>query len=126
MPRLSEWRLYRRIKQLKREGKRIQRHLTHAKIFCYASWGCFLSFFASDARFELNQRADHHWIDLSHTCGYVKSALGFGETCPPASASIFAASHRARAMCAANAGIILIVQHVVRNVVPAHITPHHL
>jgi len=57
-------------------------------------------------------------------CEHMQPALGFCESGPPACPSIFAGVNSAGALHASDAGIILIVELIVRNVVFDQITPH--
>ena len=56
----------------------------------------------------------------------MQAALGLGESWPTAGAWIFSRANGARAMRAADAGIVLIVQRVVGDIVVVDIAPHLL
>src|SRR6478672_13932005 len=55
----------------------------------------------------------------------MESALGLAKARPSSGASIFSGINRARAMCATDAGVIAVMERVVRNIILHHITPHH-
>src|SRR5450755_1526683 len=55
----------------------------------------------------------------------MQTALRLLKTRPPASPGIFARFYGPRAMGAANAGVVAVVQRIIRNVVLVNVTPNH-
>src|SRR6185295_19964807 len=62
----------------------------------------------------------------AHAFFGMQAAFGLSESGPAAGARIFADLNWTSAMRAANAGVVTIMQRVVRHVVLMHVVPHHL
>src|SRR5580692_242875 len=81
---------------------------------------------ASGSQSALSAIHDRCFCDDRGGLDDVESALSFGKARPTASSRIFSGTNGARAMRAADAGIVLIVQFVVRHVVIVDVTPYLL